>query len=172
LIREVFSADELGKHICNDEGDSSRILLGKILTPKSIIVTSKEVCYEEDLKAYGPALVTHFVVHEDFEDTTVHRHHGRPVGETKGMHCMVLIGCRTDEASGRKLYLLQNWWESKQFVEVDAEYLEQCGVTVFFVETPQTCIPDVFPTTVATYVEVDSFLDKSEDYAYLEYHVR
>ena len=84
---------------------------------------------------------------------------------------MVLIGCRTDEASGRKLYLLQNWWKNKQFVEVDAEYLKQCGVTMYFVETPQTCIPDIFPTTAAKYAEVDSFLDKPEGYAYLEYHV-
>jgi hypothetical protein len=171
LIHDTFSAKELASHIFDDEGGSSRIMLQRILMPNSVIISSSTDECTEKLKTFGPALVAQFSVHEDFEDRSIHRHHGQPVGEAKGMHCMVLIGCRTDAASGKQFFLLQNWWKSKQFVEVDAEYIEQCGAVLFFVKTPQTCIPDVFPTTTAKYAENESFLDKPEGYAYLEYHV-
>lgn len=35
-------------------------------------------------------------------------------------------------------------WFGKQFVEVSESYLEACGATVYFVETPQARVPEGF----------------------------
>lgn len=42
-------------------------------------------------------------------------------------------------------------WIRKQYVEVSESYLEACGATVYFVETPQTHIPDGFSQHDAAY---------------------
>jgi hypothetical protein len=78
------------------------------------------------------------------------------------MHAMVLVGHRRSD--GKDVYLLQNWWEDKQFVEVSAEYLEACRATVTFVETPQTAIPEEFPATFAEFAETEVYLDKPDAY--------
>jgi hypothetical protein len=46
-----------------------------------------------------------------------------------------VVGHRKEVNDDR--YLLQNWWNSKPFVEVDAQYLESCGAVIHFVKTPQ-----------------------------------
>lgn len=38
-------------------------------------------------------------------------------------HAMLLLGERRDKKSGKTFYLLQNWWEKSQFVELEREYL-------------------------------------------------
>jgi hypothetical protein len=47
-------------------------------------------------------------------------------------HAMVLIGMRKTK-TGQYYFLLQNWWESKPFVEVSSEYIAYCGGIVSFV---------------------------------------
>ena len=42
-------------------------------------------------------------------------------------------------------------WLRKQFVEMSASYLEGCGATVYFIETPQTRVPEVFSKHAPTY---------------------
>ena len=82
---------------------------------------------------------------------------------------MALIGVRQDE-TGKLWFLLQNWWEAKQFVEMDEEYLEASGAIVSFVKTPQHSIPTEFPVNFARFAENENGLDKSESYAMLEYN--
>jgi hypothetical protein len=49
---------------------------------------------------------------------------------------MVMIGDRVAVDTGKTFFLLQNWWKTKQFVEVDEDYyLKSCGAAVYFVET-------------------------------------
>jgi ABC-type Fe3+-hydroxamate transport system substrate-binding protein len=40
------------------------------------------------------------------------------------------------------VFLLQNWWKTKPFVEVSAEYLALCKADIIFI----TKKPDVIPT--------------------------
>ena len=48
--------------------------------------------------------------------------------------------------------MLQNWWESKQFVEVDEEYFKTCNTyQVVFVVTPQTAFRADFDVTGDTF---------------------
>ena len=50
---------------------------------------------------------------------------------------MVLIGARTD-ASGKRWFLLQNWWKEKQFVEVSEDYMGYCKPQTYFVYCTQS----------------------------------
>ena len=172
FIRGNFSSEELEQHIFDDSGGNSHILLERILMPRSIIFSSRFGMYLQDLKTYGPGLVSCFEVRKDFIDKKENgkdacKYHGDNSDEIfVGNHCMVLIGARTVEST--TYYLLQNWWKSKQFVEVDEEYLKRSGATVYFVKTPQDEIPTQFPTTQSLYAENEN-LDKSESYAMIEY---
>jgi hypothetical protein len=71
---------------------------------------------------------------------------------------MLLVGHR--EHNGESRFLLQNWWRSKPYVEVDLEYLESSGCSILFVKKPQSRMCD-FPTNMETMVECD--VDVSEE---------
>lgn len=75
---------------------------------------------------------------------------------------MTLVGHRV--AAGTSFFLLQNWWEKKQFVEVDANYLKASGAYFTFIETPQTAIPSSFSYTYGKYHELEA-VDKPEGQA-------
>jgi hypothetical protein len=77
---------------------------------------------------------------------------------------MALVGHR-QAADGRQFFLLQNWWKLKQFVEVDYEYLEKSGATVYFIKTPQTEIPKAFPQLAGRFFELEA-IDKPEGYVH------
>jgi hypothetical protein len=102
-------------------------MLEYILQPETIIISSGGELIKENLRTYGPGLVSNFHVHEDFYDSEVSSHRGSPIGALKGRHSMVLIGHRLE--GDNDIYLLQNWWKSKQFVEVDHNYLKRCNAT-------------------------------------------
>ena len=127
--------------------------------------------YCQQLRDFGPGLVSLFCVHEDFTDRSVHKHRGRPKGRLHGRHCMVMIGSATDLTTGKTVYLLQNLWKQKQFIEVDEEYLEYSGALFHFVKTPQTCIPDTFSVDMEMYAEIEQYADdKGESSSKGEYY--
>eukprot|EP00672_Neobodo_designis_P028696 CAMPEP_0174828866 /NCGR_PEP_ID=MMETSP1114-20130205/1577_1 /TAXON_ID=312471 /ORGANISM="Neobodo designis, Strain CCAP 1951/1" /LENGTH=402 /DNA_ID=CAMNT_0016062593 /DNA_START=67 /DNA_END=1275 /DNA_ORIENTATION=- len=158
LLRETFTAKELEKHIFEDEGGSSFQMLKRILQPGSKFVT--DGTHEDNLKTYGPGLVSGFAVDPDF-----HAGHASYDGELKGKvvghHAMALIGVRRDPSSGQLWYLLQNWWPQAQFVEVSREYLISSEAKVSFVITPQLKIPDDFSTQSQLFAENEN-VDKPE----------
>jgi hypothetical protein len=159
-IRSNFDEKSLEEHIFDDSGGNSMKILYQILHPGSYLV--QETVDRIDistLQQYGPALVSAFSVHEDFELHSGSAFIGKPVGDVKGIHAMVLIGVR-GEGSERK-FLLQNWWRRCQFVEVDLMYLKECTPHIFFVGTPQESIPSNFPAAANLYDET-SFVDKPE----------
>jgi len=163
FIRHSFSAKQLEKHIFNDAGDSSLHMLQSILEPKSIVISSDMVMFEQRLKQFGPGLVAGFKVYDDFYNGAgKHSYAGQPKNEPSGFHAMLLIGVRKDEQQGKTKYLLQNWWKGKQFVEMDDIYLEACTSNVYFVKTPQAKIPTEFPVNFAVYAENENMLDKPE----------
>eukprot|EP00760_Papus_ankaliazontas_P008271 PhM_4_TR13717/c1_g1_i1/m.29260 len=163
FIKNHFSPTDLEYHIFDDKGGNSRAMLKSILQPGSVVFASRSNFYAEHLKHYGPGLVSTFMVHEEFLPSHgSFSHRGKPTTTPVGLHAMVLVGARTE--GGQDYFLLQNWWNEKQFVEVDADYLENCDATVSFVKTPQTSIPDEFPNYIADIAEAE-LLDKPETYA-------
>jgi len=100
-----------------------------------------------------------------FEDPNRRHYHGVPNTDGyKGLHAMALVGHR--QKNGLQYFLLQNWWKTKQFIEVDTDYLERSGATVYFVKTPQTQIPNTFPTHSGRYFELDILFDIAERLPY------
>jgi hypothetical protein len=166
LIRDTFTQKELEHHIFDDDGGSSVDMLKRILERGSMITavgpTPQLLC--DYIKGYGPGLVSCFEVYDDFNRGDIHSHVGAPVGEFKGLHAMVMIGYRVAVDTGKTFFLLQNWWKTKQFVEVDEEYLKRCGAVMYFVETPQTKIPSEFPINMGKFLENENDLDKPESY--------
>jgi hypothetical protein len=161
MIRQSFSAADLKKHIFEDAGGSSHTMLKNILVQGSVIFSEGLTMAGDRLTQYGPGLVAEFEVFSDFySEPNLYSYDGKPTGQSIGHHAMVLIGARTD-SNDRRWFLLQNWWQKKQFVEVSEEYLEACGATVYFVKTPQPKIPIEFPTQTHLFAENEN-IDKPE----------
>ena len=168
MIRDTWNGVQLTRHIFDNTGGNSHTMLTQILQPDSVLLTCTLKDYRLFLEQYGPALVSTFVVRDEFLDV----HGGKSFGGTvsglfKGHHAMVLIGVRIDQNTQQQWFLLQNWWPNMQFVEVSESYLESAGATVYFVKTPQSSIPTAFPTYTALYAENEN-LDKEETFAMLE----
>lgn len=159
-IKNIFTSKQLEKFIFENEGEDSALFLESIMRHNSNLINGG-LPYDEMYERYGPGLVSRFRVHEDFADVEVHHHYGKPSGtKILGFHSMALVGYRIDK-SKKKFYLLQNWWEEKQFVEVDEDYLKYSGAVLYFIETPQTKIPENFATSYGSYFALDG-IDKPE----------
>jgi hypothetical protein len=146
-IRDQFELNKLEKYIFENDGGSATIILDLILESGSKMSTGSPclIQFETTLKMYGPHLVSQFMVYEDFEKNGNLIYHGTPSGKCIGRHAMVLVGVRKENEKMK--FLLQNWRAKKQFVEVDDEYLTECGAFVSYVQTQQTKIPVHFTTT-------------------------
>uniref|UniRef100_A0A0G4IC69 Glycosyl transferase CAP10 domain-containing protein n=1 Tax=Chromera velia CCMP2878 TaxID=1169474 RepID=A0A0G4IC69_9ALVE len=160
FLRRHRGAKVLQKHILFDEGGSSIDFLKEILMSKSKVdenvswkVEPEYLC--ESLQEHGPALVSQFKVHEDFNNLSTARHLGTPAPERPddGLHAMAFVGYRWEAEQLR--FLLQNWSPQKPFIEVDLEYLSSCSARLAFVRTPQTEIPKTFETDDAAHVELE-----------------
>ena len=69
---------------------------------------------------------------------------------------MVLVGYRV--VDGKKRYLLQNWWNSKPYVEVGCDYLLSSKATIHFIKEKQFNMGD-YPTNHGALVECESGID-------------
>ena len=166
LIRQTYSAKQLERHVFDDAGGDSCAVLETIFEPGSVyigFIRSHVDLYDQHLLKYGPALVARFRIYDDFLNAAApSSFDGAPTGNFVGHHAMVMIGARQDTASGKRWFLLQNWWKHSQFVEVSETYLEACSPTVYFVETPQKRIPEEFPTQPHLIAENEN-VDKPEE---------
>ena len=167
FIKEKFDNKSLETHIFDNEGGRSVKELERILQPKSKL---KKVDITDIggilccLRIYGPALVSNFTVYTDFLDTNKHKHYGPlpSTSEKVGGHAMVMVGYKYED--NKHIFLLQNWWLHKQFVEVDIEYLADCDANLHWVVTEQPSIPDQMPTKSGSWMETEAaeFLDGYE----------
>ena len=65
-----------------------------------------------NLKEFGPALVSGFMVTENFLEAKIHEHLGQDNKSTEvGLHAMVLVDRRKE--SGQDRFLLQSWWSDR-----------------------------------------------------------
>ena len=168
-LKMFMPGDILYQHIWNNKGGDSLDFLENILKNKpgvdGIASRQTDTLGKDDLdnllKAHGPGLVSGFVVADAFIGNGW-QHLGEYKGEKfKGRHAMVLVGYRiVDE---KKRYLLQNWWKSKPYVEVDVGYLLSSKATVHFITKPQMEMGD-YPTSSEAYVECESGIDASENF--------
>ena len=141
FIRDNFDGLTLAKYIYENTGGSSKHLLSTILQPKSKIEALQTVAIENVIQEYGPILVSEFQVYQDFLEENRFLYHGDSEDSEEGsvgMHSMLIIGYRKE--NDKVYYLLQNFWEKKQFIEVDGVYLKKCGATLYYVETSQNKI--------------------------------
>jgi hypothetical protein len=130
---------------------------------RSIIMDSSEVgeCYQykdiaATLESFGPLLVPLWSVTPEFHGCQKWHYLG-PTSTSSLFHSMLIVGYRTVEdgkSKGVRL-LLQNWWHSMQFVEVDEDYYKSCAPfhnpsRPIYVKTPQVEAP-TYETTNAVF---------------------
>ena len=161
--------DSLYQHFWENKGGDSLDFLENILEQKpgvdGIASRQTDTLHNDDLdillKSYGPGLVSGFAVAQDFIGDDW-QHLGKyKVEKFEGRHAMVLVGYRI--VDGKKRYLLQNWWKTKPYVEVDVDYLLSSKVTIHFIKEKQVRMGD-YPTNLETLVECESGIDASENF--------
>jgi hypothetical protein len=160
-LRQRQSPSGLYNHIWrNQGGDSVRFLL-KILRdvrrtleilPDSL--SEGESTLREYMDKFGPGLVSRFEVTENFRTSNNWQYTGHFEAPENSMHAMVLIGYR-ELKGGEYRYLLQNWWKSMPYVEVDLEYLVSSNAVVHFIKERQEKIGP-FETNSLNLVECDA----------------
>jgi hypothetical protein len=111
-------------------------ILRDFLLPGTELLQGHPTEFHSMLIEYGPAFVNNFAVYKEFLDVRIKRHDVRGAAKC-GTHAMVLLGVRID-STGKLWFLLQNWWEGKQFVEVSEDYWSAVTARAFFVKTTQT----------------------------------
>ncbi|KAI8898807.1 hypothetical protein BC833DRAFT_588216 [Globomyces pollinis-pini] len=168
-LKKYMPGTHLYEQIWNDKGSDSweflRSILKKRPKSKQIISLVNESLAQTDMGAllqeHGPALVSGFCVTEEFI-TENWQHLGEHNEENfKGRHAMVLVGYR--EVDGNKRYLLQNWWKTKAYVEVDVDYLLSSDTTIHFIKEKQIEMGD-YPASYQTLVECESGIDACENF--------
>lgn len=166
-LKKYMSGDSLYLHIWNAQGRDPLEFFEKILkkrpSPYSMISPSSNLLSNADLDAllrsYGPGLVSGFCVAKTFISEEWQHLGNYDDKEFEGRHAMVLVGSRVVE--GKKRYLLQNWWKSKPYIEVDADYLIRSKATVHFIKEPQMQMGD-YPANLEALVECN--IDASENF--------
>ena len=153
-IVKFFSADMIFAHVVKDTGASSDTFLKNIMGLKWGDTAARTIIAEYEaesaervakaLKTSGVGLVSEFDVEPAFQGKQVSFTANALRGEVVGLHAMTLVGHR--ENDGQHLFLLQNWWKEKQFIEVSAEYLAAADARIAFVKKEVTEIPKEFPT--------------------------
>jgi hypothetical protein len=123
FVRNRMTGKELYDYIFNDTGGDSRDILPAIAGFPKRQTQPHDADYaviRESLEKYGPGLAIMTYTHEDFHEANKFRYEGTPDGKAEG-HAVVLVGIRKNDYN-ETYFLLQNFWEGKQFVEVRQDY--------------------------------------------------
>jgi hypothetical protein len=105
--------------------------MGKVAEKPIFVTTIKDYATILSLlKKRGPALAEVLGLHLDFQEPGKFAYRGPPVGDKSG-HAMTLIGVRQDEQR-QVYYLLQNFWQTKPFVEEGQDYFLASGGKLMF----------------------------------------
>ncbi|KAJ3232578.1 hypothetical protein HDU78_006982 [Chytriomyces hyalinus] len=167
FLKTKMNGTQLYHHIWDNQGGDSLEFLKSILAkkPDRKGIVHKLVNDTTDLtsllKTNGPGLVSGFRVTSDFNARQWQHEGYSREGEVVGRHAMLLIGCR--EAGGKVWYLLQNWWKTKAYVEVDIAYLAASECLVHFVTEKQHRMGN-FLSNYEEMVECEVGLDARENF--------
>ena len=165
-IEMNWKGKQLLKYLKEDSGGSSVSFLEEINHHVNDFDTANYTIPPSDSRSFDanclelmerlefkPALVSNFRVDSSF-------HHGGTsflagavnAAELSGQHAMVLIGCRACPTH-KYVFLLQNWWKGRYFIEVSASYLASSKATISFVTQDIEYIPERFPVIRSSFVE-------------------
>mgnify|MGYP000104858107 CR=1 FL=1 len=153
FINEFYTAKQIWNHIISNDGGSSHLMLKRILSKGCKVDTVSKKNLKEHLNKYGPILLSNFDVKESFLNINIHSHFGIDSSKSVGQHAMLIIGHRTD-LDGKDIILVQNWWEQKQFLEMDLDYME--GSSLYFVESAEKEIPSKYDIEIGLFAENES----------------
>jgi hypothetical protein len=153
-VLKHFDGSRLWKYLYEDSGNSIHFLheiTGS--TPLELPVNERltDAIIVECFEAHGPAVVAHFRVFDGFKEGG-YSYVGTDARPTIGLHAMALVGHRTTE-EGKKLYLIQSWWRSKQFFECDIDFLRSRQARLVWVAEKLTALPIALPLTNQAYQE-------------------
>lgn len=139
FIRNQYEGRKMYEYIINNTGAPFESVLDKLIINLNQNLLEDQGCMSFDktvemLKTYGPAIVS-MSVGKDFSNRNQWRYKGKRPDyaetEVEG-HGMLLVGIvksGEDEqlCAGKDVYfILQNFWEDKQFVMVRRDYFLQC----------------------------------------------
>jgi len=171
-IHHAFSPKQLYGRIMHNKGGKALAVFNDLsifedehnnleLVARSVVDDNKYIKY---LKSYGAGLVTKFHVDEDFKAESKFSYTGQvTINDNKDTgHAMVLVGARKD-ASGQWWLLLQNWWATKQFVQVSLEYFKTSQSVVYFPMQRHTGVREPFVVTDCNFTDMDDFDDDGGD---------
>lgn len=128
----------LEDYVTHGRGDNSWFVLRAML-PANGELSKVNWSHENEIIQFlhnGPGLISQFNVHKDFMCVNTRSHFGAVCKQNKkiGLHSMLLVGYRKDD-NDHLIFLVQNWWMTKQFVEMDAAYLQSCGADLWMIST-------------------------------------
>ena len=132
-VRNTFDNNKLFKYIFKDSGgESLEELMHMVVAPLACMFVAYVEPYEkilENLRKYGPALVAVNNLPQEFQREGKLQYDVFPTSTEQGEgHAMLLVGIRKDKAN-QIFFLIQNWWERKQFIEIRNDYLQQMAGT-------------------------------------------
>jgi hypothetical protein len=141
FVRNLYDAKHLYDYIVEDEGDTFHAVLNKLLDGAYDVPEEfghmKFAAYVSKLNNYGPAIIKMFVG-DDFKRKNQYTYEGQPpqcADDDKEGHAMLLVGVMKvgdDDkcVEGTDLFfILQNFWQDKQFVMVRRDYFQACSVS-------------------------------------------
>ena len=167
LVRQL-TGRELWRYVSDvDSGGNSTQFLQKLAcrsAPDDLVVLNHmELCGRRAsarvvklFKKHGPALVSGFSTNAAFKRTTAFSFldADRSHTDEDGSHAMALVGWR-HAGTGDIRFLLQNWWKSKQFIEVNLAYLASRRASLTWLQEPITAFPDPSVVHDAPWAEFD-----------------
>lgn len=161
FVLQHLDVEHLSKVITRVGGGASRYVFQTLVGDRAKMFpcgfSDNNNDVEENLRKYGPGLITGFQVEQKFHGDSA-SHGGAFHGPVLGSHSMVLVGIRRDE-NNKPWILIQNWWRSKQFCEVDSTYFTSANATILFCKG--LIGKSEFTTRAAAYDEAD--LDSAEE---------
>ena len=166
MIKTKFSWEEISDYILNDCGGSTYELLRTFARSieandrssyMPVMSISPSRATEELFIQYGPFVLSGFKVYNDFSsrNEVSYTDDSFPEGELIGLHAMLVIGIRTS-SDGNHMFLVQNWWEEKQIVEMSSKYLENHNASFLFLmnfHLRDYKYIDITSTTVSPFIE-------------------
>lgn len=166
-IRNTWRGDALLQYLLHDNGGSSLSFMREInrhvelhvsnyMLPSPSSTLFASTCQEiMDRLEKRPALVSNFHIDDNFMRGGVSFLTGQVDHKSlKGMHAMVLIGCRKTK-EGSFVFLMQNWWHNRYFIEVSDVYFESARCAITFIDSDISYIPDSFPVVYDQYAETN-----------------
>jgi hypothetical protein len=165
FVRNALSSKELFAYIFEDLGGNSTEMAKRIFSwPSGIHMaamgpTASFKKLRDTMKKAGPALVE--MTHTDLHNPKKFRYSSKPEGKAEG-HALVLVGVLRRDETNKVFFLMQNFWEGKQFLELRSDYFSD-SEGEFFPE-PNCQSADIYSQKAGTvrFAKSSSLLERAD----------